>query len=201
MSFYRPTRLELAMHEAGHAYAFAAVSRRNEPNELGLGNDETGNHHGWCNRNTLLHKLPLERIPTDVMPHIRWAAAAEVVVAISGSVAEFRHRYRSRATGGLVLSLNAALFLKPYAFDTDGDFERIRSTFAYIQPADPVGELPRLMDISDVIIAANWVNITRLGRQLLARCITEREELFDWFQANPARPHHGELAITPPAQD
>lgn len=197
LSFHKPTRLELAMHEAGHAYAFATVSRYNEPNELGLGIGDAGDHHGWCSRNTLLHKVTLSRVPLDVLPHIHWAAAAEIVVAIAGSIAEFRHRHRSRLVAGLILRQNAGLFLKPGTFDTDGDFERIRSTLAYIQAADPIGELRRMMDIGDTIVAANWPSITKLGRHLLTCGVMNGDELADWFRAHPMRPYDGDLAIDP----
>lgn len=48
MSFHRPTRLQLAVHEAGHAYAYAALVPNGTPveMEMGMGVDADGGHHG-----------------------------------------------------------------------------------------------------------------------------------------------------------
>ena len=55
MTFLDPTRAELSRHEAGHAYAYAALNRGGEPEELGLAKAENG-WRGWCLRRTMLHR-------------------------------------------------------------------------------------------------------------------------------------------------
>lgn len=195
MSFQIPTRFELAVHEAGHAYAFAAVCRHGAPYELGLARNETGNH-GWCNRKTLLHReIRLASVPTDCLDGFRWAAAAEIVIAIAGSVAEFRRRHRSRLTGLLVILSNAELFLKPGVFDVDGDFERIRSTLAYIQAPDPLASFRRLIEACDEIVSRNWQSIILLSRRLLETGLLGEDDLAEWFEAHPAKSHRAPLTL------
>ena len=188
MSFESPTRLELAIHEAGHAYAYAALNRWDEPEELGLGADGNGAAHGWCRRTTLLHRsVCLQRVPTDALPAIEWQAAAEVVIAIAGPMAEFRHRRRSRMNGGLMILANVEKFLQPGAFDVDGDFERIRATLDYIGPTDKPAALRALADVAESVVAANWASIRRLGRHLDERGLLNADQITGWFAAHPVR--------------
>lgn len=195
MSFQNPTRHELAVHEAGHAYAFAALCRLDTPYELGLGRDETGNH-GWCNRRTLLHReVRLASVPPDCMEGFQLMAAAEIVIAIAGSVAEFRRRHRSRLAGLLVILGNAEVFLKPDAFDVDGDFERIRTTLDYIQAPDPLASFRKLIGVCDDVVARNWQSIILLSRRLLEAGLLGEDELGDWFEAHPARSHPDPLTV------
>jgi len=187
MSFHKPTRRELAFHEAGHAYVYAAITQRGEPQELGLGEDATG-AHGWCRRNTLLYtEITLERVGEDVLPWIRWQAAAEIAIAMAGSVAEFRRRH-GQFNGLLIIVQNLELFLKPGAFDVDGDFERVRRSMDYISPPDPLATLRRLVGVTDEIVDRNWRAILLLGRRLLERGVMGEDELIDWFDGRPAKP-------------
>lgn len=195
LSFQNPTKHELAVHEAGHAYAFAALCRLDAPFELGLGRDETGNH-GWCNRRTLLlRNMRLASVPPDCLEGFQSMAAAEIMIAIAGPIAEFRRRHRSRFGGIFVVLGNAELFLKPGVFDVDGDFERIRSTLDYIQAPDPLASFRRLIAACDEIVARNWQSIILLSRRLLEAGLLGEDELGDWFEAHPAKLHPGPLTI------
>lgn len=60
MSFHRPTRLQLAVHEAGHDYAYAALVQNGIPVEMGLGVDADGGHHG-CRSNRSTTALMLKK--------------------------------------------------------------------------------------------------------------------------------------------
>lgn len=188
MSFHRPTLLELAMHEAGHAYAFASLIHLEEPLELGLRTSDAGEPHGWCRRREIaISELPLSRLPADVRPGFEWQAGAEVVVAISGPIAECRHRRRNRWEPAFDFHRNAEAFLTPTGLDTDGDFQRIRDNVAYLQPADPVAKLRELMEIADEVVHRNWPAIKRLGRELFSRRTLDEDDLIDWFATERAK--------------
>lgn len=94
MSFLCPTRLELSRHEAGHAYASAALRDGDAPIEIGLGRNADGSDHGWCERQTMLYEMgrPLREFPEEQQPPLARSAAAEIIVALAGPLAEFRQR-------------------------------------------------------------------------------------------------------------
>lgn len=195
MSFMVPTRNELAVHEAGHAYAFAALVG-DDPNELGLAVDDARQHHGWCNRREILDRdVTLARVSPDVLPGIEWQAAAEIVIATAGTLADARYRHRSRGGAALFVWLNAERFLIPGAFDVDGDFQRVRNTFDYIGAVDPLATFQRLIDTCDEILAANWPSIERLARELRQHGVLGKDALADWFERHPPKPWRGELGI------
>jgi hypothetical protein len=196
MSFHNPTRHELAIHEAGHAYAFAALLRHQEPTELGLDVDAAGRTHGWCRRTTLLYReVTLANVAPDARPGIDWQAAAEIVIAIAGSIAEFRHRHRTRFAGMYVIVQNADRFLVPDTFDVDGDFQRIRDTLGYIRPTDPLATFKSLIDTSEEIVSRNWPSVSRLARELLSVGFMGENALIDWFERHPAKRWDADLTI------
>lgn len=195
LSFMKPTRNELAVHEAGHAYAFAALTR-DEPNELGLAVDDAGQHHGWSNRREILHReITLSKVDPECLPGIHWQAAAEIVIAIAGTLADARYRDGSRGAAALFVHMNAATFLMPKACDEDGDFERIRFTLDYIGAADRQATFTRLIDTCDEILAANWRSIRLLAQELRQRGVIGRDALAAWFELHPAKPWRGDLGI------
>lgn len=195
MSFIKPTRNELAVREAGHAYAFAALTR-DDPNEVGLAVDASGQDHGWCNRREIINRdITLARVPADVLPHIQWQAAAEIVIALAGTLADTRYRRRNRFGAALFMHLNAEAFLKPNAFDDDGDFERIRRTLDYIQAPNRQATFTRLTDTCDEILAANWKSVNLLASELRRDGVIGREALEGWFERHPAKPWRGDLVI------
>lgn len=195
VSFMTPTRNELAIHEAGHAYAFAALVG-DDPNELGLAVDDAGQDHGWCNRREILYReVTLARVSPDVLPYIKWQAAAEIVIATAGTLADARYRHRSRGAAALFVGLNAHRFLIPGAFDVDGDFHRVRSTLEYIGAVDRVATFKRLIDTCDEILAANWPSTARLARELRKHGILGKDDLENWFERHPPKPWRGELSI------
>lgn len=188
MSFHRPTRLELAMHEAGHAYAFAALTDNCPPSELGLV-EEDGHHRGWSARRTILHPTgPYRDMPSPTRAELRRQAAAEIVISLAGPLAEFRHRHRGRDAGSLVMFMNLETFLVPGACDTDGDFQKIRDCLDRVECADGYAALRSLFDASEQITSDNWPSIRRLGRLLNGREYIEGDELGDWFETWPAKP-------------
>ncbi len=196
MSFMKPSRLELAMHEAGHAYAFAALIPWEQPLELGLAVDTMGNDHGWCNRREILHReVRLASVPIDALPSFEWQAAAEVVIAVAGTLAEFRHRLRGRVKAAFTILDNAPSFLKKDAYDTDGDFARIRGTLQYIEAPDPLVTFRNLIGVCDEITHRNWSSIRALGRLLFERERMAEQDLIDWFEAHPAVPNRVPLTI------
>jgi hypothetical protein len=188
MSFFRPTLLELAMHEAGHAYAFASLLHLEEPQELGLRTNADGEVHGWCRRREIvISELPLSRVPTEVRPGFAWQASAEIVIAIAGPIAECRHRDRNRFGPTLFFYRNAENFLQPTLLDQEGDFQRIRDNIAYLGPVDPVAKLRELMDVADEVVHRNWPSIKRLGRELLALRTLDEGRLAEWFAEDRAK--------------
>lgn len=187
MSFLKPTRNELAAHEAGHAYAFAALTR-GDPNELGLGVDHAGQHHGWCNRREILRReMTLTRVAPDALPAIKRCAAAEIVIAIAGTLAEARHRQRNRAGAALFVDMNAEKLLKPGAFDVDGDYQRIRDTLDYIGALDRLATFKRLIQTSETILSANWPSVRRLSDELRRQGVMPGAAVAKWFQRHPAK--------------
>lgn len=195
VSFMIPTRNELAIHEAGHAYAFAALMRA-DPNELGLGVNGAGQHHGWCNRREILNRdVVLAGVKPDTRVRIESQAAAEVVCAVAGTLADARYRHRSRVDAAFFVYVNAEHFLRPGAFDVDGDFQRVRDTLDYIGATDRLGTFKRLINVSEQILAANWPSTARLSRELARLGIMGRSEIADWFRRHPAKPFVGEIGI------
>lgn len=191
MSFVKPTKLELAVHETGHAYAFAALIKYERPSQLGIATEYSGGHHGWCTRRTILQReVEFENLTPDVRPSWIWQAEVETAIAMAGPLAEFRHRMRSRLGGALFALSNAENFLIPDAFDTIGDFQRVRDSLAHIADPDPLGTVKRMIDVVDGILAANWSNIQRLSRLLFKRGLLEEAELNKWFDRHPAHFHH-----------
>lgn len=194
MSFEKPTKLELAVHEAGHAYAFAALIKYETPTQMGLEMDYSGSHHGWCSRRTvLLREVNFENLTPDVRPSWVWQAEVETAIAVAGPLAEFRHRMRSRIGGALFALSNAENFLIPGAFDTEGDFQRVRDSLTHVADPDPLATMKRMIDVADQILAENWSNIQRLSRLLFKRTCLEESELNRWFHRHPARYHHHAL--------
>lgn len=186
MSLCHPTPLQLAVHEAGHAYAFAALTRGSCPWELGLTVDGR-EVRGWSRRQTLLHReVPFDAIPDDAMPSVRWQAAAEGVIAIAGPLAECWTRHRSRLAAALLLHVNADGLMRDGAFDQDGDFQKVRDTLGYMRIDEGTAAFKRLVDVADAVLADNWPAIRQLGRQLLERRLLDEGALATWFDANPA---------------
>ena len=197
MSFERPTRLELAVHEAGHAYAFAGLIPFEEPEELGLATNAQGEHHGWCRRRTvLLREVDYGRLAADVRPSFEWQAEVETAIALAGPLAEFRHRHRSRLAASYLAHRNADRFLRPEAFDNDGDFQRIRDSLAHVATPDPLATLKRMIDVADEVLATNWPKVRRLARLLFERGHLAQPEIENWFAQQPATPYHHPLRAT-----
>lgn len=187
MSFLKPTREELSRHEAGHAYASASLNRDDDPDEVGLARDEHG-WRGWCKRPTIFHLSGTTIASQDekVRPYLAWQAMAEIVVAQAGPLAEFRFRERSPARALHLLDVNAEAFLSPATGDRDGDFQRIRTTMACLDPVDPAAVFRRLLTVADDILTANWSKINHLALQLLKRKVIAGEELWDLLERRPA---------------
>ena len=191
MSFEKPTKLELAIHEAGHAYAFAALIKYEAPSQLGLSIDYSDNHHGWCSRRTVLKReVKFENLTPEVRPAWVWQAEVETAIALAGPLAEFRHRIRDRVGAFLFASSNAENFLVPDAFDTVGDFQRVRDSLAHVSAPNPLATTKRMIVVADEILAKNWPNVQRLSRLLFKRGLLEEPQLNKWFDRHPARFHH-----------
>lgn len=191
MSFEKPTKLELAVHEAGHAYAFAALIKYETPSQMGLSTDYSDNHHGWCSRRTVLQRdIKFQHLTSEVRPAWVWQAEVETAIALAGPLAEFRHRIRDRVGAFLFASSNAENFLVPDAFDTVGDFQRVRDSLAHVSAPDPLATTKRMIEVADEILAKNWPNVQRLSRLLFKRGLLEEPQLNKWFDRHPARFHH-----------
>lgn len=194
MSFYKLTRHELAIHEAGHAYGFAAIERYKTPISMGLGIDEAGASNGWSQRDTLLYTdKDFDRIHVESQPFVRRQAAAEIVISIAGPIADARYRLRSRWAGIFMILQNAELFLKPAAFDIDGDFAKIRAILNYIQPFNSVEVFRNLIWVSEGIVTRNWPSIRRLSAHLREHGTLNAGELIEWFERYPAKRSHAGL--------
>lgn len=188
MSFHRPTRRQLATHEAGHAYVYAALDGYEIPSSMGLGLDDRG-PHGWSRRNTLLHwEVPFGSLPAECRPSIQAAADKEIAIAIAGPMSEFRHRHRSRWAAFMITVQNVEEFLRPDAFDVDGDFARIRSALAHVEEVQPAARLKDMISVADEVLTENWPRVCGLARLLLERGELAEAELAEWFDAHPARP-------------
>ena len=188
VSFHIPTRHELSVHEAGHAYAFAALRWPDEPAQIGLGVDEAGAHHGWSRRSTILYKeVRLRRDDPETLAYQKWCAAAEIVVLFAGPLAEFRHRHRSRMGAAFLMSGNVDVFLHPGSFDQVGDFEGIRAALAYVEAKDARSAFLELLWIADEILAANWPLLRRLAAHLRERDVLDADEVVSWFESEPVR--------------
>lgn len=192
MSFHRPTRLQLAAHEAGHAYAFAAAVPSEHPIAMGLAKDDAGNDWGWSKRRTL---LTFGAEIDNCVASQRREAAAEIFIAVAGPLAEFRHRHRHRDGAAFIMHSNVDRFLVPDAFDTDGDFERIRSTMEVFEDADQMRTLHASIDAADVTLALNWPSIKRLARKLHDQEFLDYTDLLAWFADHPAKPCPMELRL------
>lgn len=199
MSFHQPTRRQLATHEAGHAYAFAALLGHDHPVWMGLGVDEKGGHHGWSTRRTLLHReVPFRDLSADCRPSVEWQADVEIAVAIAGPLSEFRHRHRSRWAALTTAVENVAVFLLPDAFDTDGDFARIRASLVHVEEPRPAARLKELIFVADEVLVSNWPRVRGLARLLLDRGELGEAELTEWFGLHSACHHqHAKRAPTP----
>lgn len=158
--------------------------------------DAAGQDHGWCNRREILHRdITLARVNADVLPHIQWQAAAEIVIALAGTLAEARYRQRSRAGAALFVSMNAESFLTPGAFDVDGDFERIRRTLDYIEAPNRQATFTCLVDTCDQVLAANWKAVNLLADELRRDSVLGPDAVETWFERHPAEPWRGDLGI------
>lgn len=192
MSYEQPTRDELAYHEAGHAYAFAALVRFEEPVELGLGVDAQGMPTGWCRRTSLtLAGERAESVPPGVLPHLRYQSQAEVVIAMAGPAAEFRRRHRSRGAGLRALLARDGDVLEPSNENCDGDFGRVRRVVDALEPVDDRAFLRDLVRIADEIVATDWHRIGLLARRLAAGGVLGETALVEWFGRHPATPCRG----------
>lgn len=194
MSFQKLTKLELSFHEAGHAYAFAALMKYDTPTEMCVTKDDNGSPYGWCRRKEVLERqVRFATLTPDVRPSWIWQAEIETAIAIAGPLAEFRQRLRSRLNGALFALQYAEFFLHPNTFDTEGDFQKIRDSLAHIEDPDPLATLKRMIDVADQILAANWSKVKRLARLLFERGELGEDELREWFDRHPARFHHHPL--------
>lgn len=194
MSLQKPTKLQLAVHEAGHAYAFAALIDGEVPSQMGLSINADGDLHGWSSRRKiLLREVRFATLGPDIRPSWVWQAEVETAIAVAGPLAEFWHPMRSRIGAALFTLSNADKFLTPDFFDVDGDFQRVWDSLAHVASPDPLGTLKRMIDIADKILATNWLSIRLLARRLFELGLFEIEELEQWFELHPARQYHHTL--------
>lgn len=96
---------------------------------------------------------------------------------------------------------NTDAFLRPDAFDTDGDFARIRATLAHVEETVPAQRLKDMIFVAEGVVSANWRPINRLARLLFDRYMLDETGLARWFDIHPAareshpvRPPHEEAA-------
>lgn len=188
MSFMRPTRRQLAQHEAGHAYAYAALTG-NPPDELGLIREEDGSHRGWSTRSRLLHpsasSIGLEN--DEIRWGMRWHANAEIIIALAGPVAECRFRNRARSGSLFPLLMNVDLVLSPDTLDAFGDFHRVRVILQYAYLGCEQTAFRTLLEEAGEVVAANWSSITKLARVLQISQVVNDDALFEQFCNHPAR--------------
>ncbi len=190
MSFERPTRLQFAVHEAGHAYALAALVEHEMPEEMGLGRDDKGDHHGWSRRRSVLDlEVPFRNLPPVFWPTFEWQADVEIAVKIAGPLAEFRQHRRSRFAALFLAIDNVDVFLRQNAFDTDGDFDSIRRLLAHMGEPLPSARVREMICVADMVLAEKRPSIQRLARLLMGRGRLDEAALLSWFTSHPARPH------------
>lgn len=199
MSFHRPTRLQLAVHEAGHAYVYASLMMWEHPESMGVATNDHGEHHGWSARRTVLNReIQFRKLPVATLHEFEWAADVEMAILIAGPLAEFRHRHRSRLGAVLLCRQNADRFLMPDAFDTDGDFHTIRAIMADMSAADPEERLRSVIGVADLALAKNWPSVRRLSRHLLLRGQLDEAALQEWFSGHPPKHHHHSRSVSSP---
>lgn len=189
MSFEKPTLDELAWHEAGHAYAYTALAD-GVPDELGLAMVKPNMARGWCSRGTILYQLgdTLGDAPSEMRRPLAWQAAAEIIVAVAGPLAECR--YRNRGDAALTkkfFEVNVEVFLTSDALDTDGDFTRVRSCLSYSRPTEPARAFLRLVELAETILDENWSKIGRLAERLRKKRRLSAKQLDFWFERHEAQ--------------
>jgi len=184
MTFHRPSRKELAIHEAGHAYAYASLVWKGVPKRMTLERLPDKSHYGSNYRDTIFVDAERDILTGGMMR----SAAAEIVVAMAGPVAEFRYRERSRDAGSILLLGNVDRFLRPGFADTDGDFDRMRRTIRRLaEPEDAECLLRSLIGVADEIVAVNWPSIGRLADELRSKGFLDEDCIFLWFREHQAK--------------
>lgn len=189
MSFERPTLDELAWHEAGHAYAYAALAD-GLPDELGLAKVNPDSARGWCARGTLLYRMgdTIDEVPAEMRRALAGAAAAEIIVALAGPVAECRFRNSGDAAmTKRFFEVNQQVLLTSDALDSDGDFTRVRSCLAYAKPSDPGRAFLRLLELADAVVDQHWEKIGRLAERLRKKRRLSATQLDFWFERHEAQ--------------
>lgn len=189
MSFMQPTRDELAVHEAAHAYAFASLIRFEEPVELGLGTDSEGRAIGWCRRaNLILAGTRRDTVAPEIRSHLEWQSNADILIAMAGPVAEFRYRHRSRSAGlRSTLALIPAV-LSPIRDNIDGDFSRVRMVVEALEPENEHDFVAALVRAADAIVSSDWRQIGLLAHRLAQTGTLGEDEIVEWFARHPATP-------------
>ncbi|RYG87980.1 MAG: hypothetical protein EON59_05820 [Alphaproteobacteria bacterium] len=117
---------------------------------------------------------------------LRWQAAAEIVIALAGPLAECRYYKRSRSAAHIILGRNAESLLEPGCLDVDGDFERVRKSMEYASPPEPVVSFRRLLAVADEVVQANWSSIGLLAAELYRSGTIGEDDLEDFFARRPA---------------
>lgn len=195
MSFAKPTALQMAFHEAGHAYAFASLLPGEAPVELGL-ELTAGGWHGWSKRLKVSETEEADTIAALLGDDaaLRWIAAAEATIAIAGPLAEARQREGSSAAGLVFLALALPAFLDLAEPAIDPDFARIRQMIALLDADVPLLAARGISEKTNILLDACWPGVNRLARKLLAERWIGADAVRDHLAQWPARQCAGSVA-------
>lgn len=169
VSFQRPTELQMAFHEAGHAHAFASIVPGELPVELGLV-PTPGGVIGWSKRLKVTETEGADRareILGDTGAE-RWIAAAEAAIALAGPLAEARQREGSSAGGLVFLTLAMPQLLDPALPSIDPDFRHLRRMLRTVAPEAPLDTTRKLLVSTNELLNDCWPGVRHLARRLLA---------------------------------
>lgn len=198
----RTTKLQAALHEAGHATAALLAYPPKYVSSLSI--NET--QHGWegfCDDGDARWQSYLvpayEACSVEHKMMIRHLAIADCIVYLSGPVAELRWKTRSR----LATQLYGRFIIRslPIVLHPDSDLERVRTRLHWLFGANILDEFAALWDRAERLIAAHWSGVLELGRLLADAGSLDETALNDWIcrqsrseashrPRRPAEPHH-----------
>ena len=189
MTFARPTLLQIAFHDAGHAYAFASIVLGGAPVELGV-EQSNGGWYGWTRRRLKVAETEqvheaFQQLGEDAA--LRWIASAEAAIGLAGPLAEARQREGSSAAGLTFLALALPQLLDDAHAAIDQDFARIRRMVAIVHPKAPVEAARQLALRTNKLLDACWPAVGRLARRLVTERHLGEAALEEHFARWPAR--------------
>lgn len=162
----KPSRLEVAVHEAGHAIVQLATGPSPWIDYIEVGEPGEG-RLGIVQTEALWQPSLMEdpHAPAELICKWRLLAARDIVMYLAGPMAELRMRHRRQKAREAAM-LMASRCLAVDEVDAASDFGRVRHRLRWAHPGTEFKAFCQAWAATDMIVNTWWREIVDFGRML-----------------------------------